>query len=77
MIENFANDPITYQSIEVSDMSAHWYGDDVVLVIGGATDTGTDADGNTIQSTGRWTNVFMERDGGWQCVIGHFTVIDD
>ena len=76
-IELSANDPLTWESMDVTDMSAHWYGDDVVLVIGGSTNKVRDAEGNEVHSSGRFTNVFVERDGQWQCVIGHLTVIEE
>ncbi len=74
MIDSWVDDPNTITATALSGLEAHWYSDNVVLVIGGGSDEGTDADGNSIASTGRFTNVFIERDGVWQCAIGHYTV---
>lgn len=73
MIDSWVDDPNTITSTGLVDLEAHWYGDDVVLVVGGGSDEGTYPDGNEFASSGRFTNVFVERDGVWQCIIGHFT----
>ena len=73
MIESWIDDPNTYTSWVIDDVAAHWYGHDVVLVIGGDTNQGTDPDGNMISESGRFTNVFIERDGMWWMAIGHYT----
>ncbi len=77
IIDLFVNDPNTYETIDLTDLQAHWYADNVVLVTGADNSTGTDADGNAIAPAGRFTNVFMERDGRWQCVVGHYTVLQE
>ena len=74
MIDSWVDDPNTITATSLEDLEAHWYGDNVVLVIGGGGEEGTDPDGNEISSSGRFTNVFVERDGVWQCIIGHYTV---
>ena len=74
MIDSWVDNPNTITATALDDLEAHWYSDNVVLVIGGGSDEGTDPDGNQIASSGRFTNVFIERDGVWQCIIGHYTV---
>ena len=75
-IELYLNNPLIYDSMDLTSIEAHWYGDDVVLVVGGTDVTSHDAEGNVFQYSGVFTNVFVERDGRWQCAIGHLTVID-
>ena len=73
IIDLFLNNPVTYTAVDLPDLEAHWYADNVVLIVGGDTTTGTDAEGNSVATAGRFTNVFVERDGEWQCVVGHYT----
>ena len=77
MIDLAVNDPNVYETIDLTDLEAHWYADNVVLVTGANSSTGTDAEGNAITPAGRFTNVFMERDGQWQIVVGHYTVLQE
>lgn len=65
--------PVTYTSFEVSDVSVRWYADNVVVITGIDTSTWTDADGNEGGGSGAFTNVYVQRDGEWQCVVGHST----
>ncbi|NNF14346.1 MAG: nuclear transport factor 2 family protein [Gemmatimonadetes bacterium] len=73
MIASWVDEPNTYTTWVIDDVEAHWFSDEVVLVIGGDTNEGTDPDGNEIGASGRFTNVFIERDGIWQMAIGHYT----
>ncbi len=73
MITSWVDDPNTYTSWVIDDVEAHWFSDDVVLVLGGDSSEGTDPEGNAVSASGRFTNVFMNRDGRWQMVIGHYT----
>jgi len=66
-----ADDPNTYTTFETSDMTVRWYADNVVVITGTATSAGTDAEGNEVSGAGSWTNVFVEREGQWQVVVGH------
>ncbi len=77
IIDLFLNNPVTYSTHDLTGLEAHWYADNVVLIVGGDNSTGTDADGNPVAPAGRFTNVFMERDGQWQCVVGHYTVMQE
>jgi len=69
-----ADDPISYTRYDLGEMSVRWYAD-VVVITGTASSVGTDADGDTVSGAGVWTNVFVQRDGQWQCVVGHSTAI--
>ena len=62
-------DPIDYDSITIDSMATRWYANTAV-VTGRGTDYWTE-DGVTRTSAGVFTNVFVERDGLWQVVVGH------
>ncbi|UCG88412.1 MAG: nuclear transport factor 2 family protein [Gemmatimonadota bacterium] len=66
-----ATSPVTLTSFENQRMSVHWYADNVAVVVGLTAGTGTDADGADLSWSNAWTNVFVQRDGEWQCVVGH------
>jgi len=68
-------DRIAYDSITVEDVAVRWYGD-VAVVTGLARNFWQDESATAQTSGGRWTNVFVERNGRWQCVVGHFTDVE-
>jgi ketosteroid isomerase-like protein len=70
-----ANNPVALTSLDQRGISIHWYGDNVVVLTGTTTGTGTDADGTQVSGSSAWTNVYVQRDGEWQCVVGHSTPI--
>ena len=51
-------------------METRWYGSTAV-VTGVGVNTSTDANGAVKRSAGRFTNVFVKRNGQWQVVVGH------
>lgn len=69
----YQNDPNTCTRAEGSDLKAHWYSDDVVVITGVFDTECQDPEGNAVTGKGRWTNVYMHRDGEWRCVVGHST----
>ena len=63
-------DPIVYDSVRIEDREIRWYGNTAV-VTGVGANFWTDGDGAVQRDAGRFTNVFVERDGQWQVVVGH------
>ncbi len=62
-------DPIEYDSVTIESMETRWYGSTAV-VTGSGTNYWTE-DGVVSSDPGVFTNVFVERDGRWQVVVGH------
>lgn len=62
-------DPIDYDSVRVEDKTLRWYGTTAV-VTGRAVSYWTQ-DGAVHRAAGQFTNVFVERAGRWQVVVGH------
>lgn len=66
-IEGLKNDAATYEYSTPYDMDFRFYGDTVV-VIGRTKEKGKAKDGAEFSVEYRWTDVFVKRDGRWQCV---------
>ena len=62
-------DPIDYDSIRVESMETRWYGTTAVIT-GAGFDYWTE-EGMARTAAFQFTNVFVERDGRWQVVVGH------
>jgi ketosteroid isomerase-like protein len=62
--------PIDPDSVRVEDYEIRWYGSTPVVTGVGAT-YWTDEEGVVQRDAGQFTNVFVERDGQWQVVVGH------
>ncbi len=75
-IASAVSDDLTFESFEIEDVEVRWYTDEVVVITGTALWAGQDSDGVSSVGTSRWTNVFVERDGEWQVVVGHSTPVD-
>jgi ketosteroid isomerase-like protein len=66
---------IAYDSVTLEDVAVRWYGD-VAVVTGQVRNFWQDESGTAQTSGGRWTNVFVARNGRWQCVVGHSTDVE-
>lgn len=62
-------DPIDYDSIRIETMETRWYGATAV-VTGSGVNYWTEA-GEVQRDAGQFTNVFVQRNGVWQVVVGH------
>ena len=58
-----------------SDMKVHIYADNVAVVTGIDTTTGTDKEGKEWTHQDRFTDTWVKRNGVWQCVAEHVTRI--
>jgi ketosteroid isomerase-like protein len=62
-----------YDSTNLEDMEIRWYGNTPVI-----TGVGADyltQDGIVIRAAGRFTNVFAQRAGQWQVIVGHSAAV--
>ena len=62
-------------SVFLENMETHWYGA-TALITGIGVEYSTGDDGDVVRYAGQFTNVFMERDGNWQAIIGHISDLD-
>ena len=76
-INGIINDPNKYKSADVNDMSVKMYGSDLAVVTGDARWIGHDTEGKEFDSQSRWTNVWLKRQGRWQCIAGHGNPVND
>ncbi|HYN05759.1 MAG TPA: DUF4440 domain-containing protein [Vicinamibacterales bacterium] len=60
---------------EVSDMKVRSINADTAVVTGVWTGVGTDAQGQKVDTSERWTDVFANQGGKWKCVASHNTTI--
>lgn len=66
-VEGLKNDTATYEYSTPYDMDFRFYGDTVV-VIGRTKEKGKNKDGAEFSVEYRWTDVFVKKNGRWQCV---------
>ena len=66
-VEGLKNDTTTYEYSTPYDMDFRFY-DDAVVVIGRTKEKGKSQDGTEFSVEYRWTDVFVKRQGRWQCV---------
>lgn len=60
---------------ELSDMKVRMIHADTAVVTGVWTGLGTDAKGQKVDTSERWTDVFANQGGTWKCVASHNTTI--
>lgn len=70
-LEVIRSGALTHQSMDSEDTRIRFYGDTAVLTV--LTNTKGAFMGQAFTTTERATDVFVKRDGRWQCVITHLT----
>jgi len=60
-------DKNTYESIKNSGLDVRIH-DNMAVIVGTTKQKGKSATGEAFAYTYRWTDIWMERDGTWQCV---------
>jgi uncharacterized protein (TIGR02246 family) len=60
---------------EVSDMKVRILSADSAVATGVWTGLGADAKGQKVDTSERWTDVFVRQDGTWKCIASHNTTI--
>jgi len=58
----------TLSSAKIANMKIHVFGPNVAVAIGDSIEKGKDKDGKAFDRTYRYTDVWMERNGQWQCI---------
>ena len=72
-ISDLKTGALKLQEASIEDPKVQVYGDTVVVVFG-STDKGT-YKGKDISGKSRWTDVFVRRDGKWQLVATHGSMV--
>ncbi len=67
------HDSIDYDSVRVEDRTLRWYG--TTAVVTGLAVSYWTQDGAVHSAAGQFTNVFVERAGRWQVVVGHSSTL--
>jgi len=65
----------TFTSAKITDLKVHVYGPKVAVAIGDAAEKGTDKNGKAFDRVYRFTDTWMERDGKWQCIAEHGSLV--
>jgi ketosteroid isomerase-like protein len=72
-LDEFKTSKVTHA--EVSEMKVRMINPDTAIVTGIWTGTGTDAKGQKLDASQRWTDIFANQGGKWKCVVSHNTPI--
>lgn len=73
LLSQVKSDRDTYTSATVRSMTVRAYGPHVAVVTGIAKESGTSANGQSFTNSRRFTDMWMQRRGKWQCVASHAT----
>ncbi len=70
-IDNFIRNKRNIQSVEVDNMNVFFFEGNIAVVTGTSKEIGMDEDNTLVEYSGLWTNVWLRKDGTWQCIAGH------
>ncbi len=70
-IDGFIRNKRNIQSVEVDNMKVFFFEDDIAVVTGTSKEVGMNDDNELVEYSGLWTNVWLRKDGTWQCIAGH------
>ena len=74
-LKRFKKDTDTLEKATNSDVVVHPINHDAAVVTGMAHEVGKDKSGKAFDRTFRWTDTFVNRNGKWQCVATHVTLV--
>ena len=75
LIAEFKKDKDTYKSATNGKMDVHVYGGQFAIVQGTSAEVGKDKDGKAFSRNYRWTDSWVNRNGNWQCVASHVSLV--
>jgi uncharacterized protein (TIGR02246 family) len=75
LISEIKKDKDTYTSAKNGRMDVRLFGPQFAVVTGTSTEGGKDKDGKAFSRTYRWTDVWVDRKGKWQCVSSHANLV--
>ncbi|CAN5518081.1 hypothetical protein BH18VER1_BH18VER1_01700 [soil metagenome] len=73
LLDEIKRDENTYKSATARNMTVRTYGQNVAVVTGVASESGTTPDGQRFSTSRRFTDTWMQRNGRWQCTASHAT----
>ncbi len=73
LLREMRRDKNVYSSAEAREMAVRAEGDNMAVVTGTATETGTTSRGKPFRSSRRFTDTWAKQDGRWRCVASHIT----
>jgi ketosteroid isomerase-like protein len=75
LLNEIKKDKDTYTSAKNGRMNVRFFGPQFAVITGTSTEVGKDKDGKAFDRTYRWTDVWVERKGNWQCVSSQANLI--
>jgi ketosteroid isomerase-like protein len=75
LLSEMKGDKDTYTSTKNEKLDVHIYSGGVAVVVGTAREKGTSKDGKAFDKTYRFTDTWMERNGQWQCIASHGSLV--
>ena len=74
-LKEFKKNKETLEKATTSDLVVHPINSDAAVVTGMAHEVGKDKSGKQFDRSYRWTDTFVNRNGKWQCVASHVTLV--
>lgn len=74
-MKEFKKNTDTLEKASTSDMVVHPINKDAAVVTGMAREVGKDKSGKKFDRTYRWTDTYVNRNGKWECVASHVTLV--
>lgn len=75
LMSEIRKDKDTYTSAKNGKMDVRIFGGQFAVVTGTSTEIGKDKNGKAFNRTFRWTDVWVDRKGKWQCVSSQANVV--
>ena len=75
LISEIKKDKDTYTSTKNGRMNVRFFGPQFAVVNGTSIEAGKDKEGKAFSRTYRWTDVWVDRKGKWQCVSSQANLV--